>query len=110
MQQSLGGNAAHQEAGAAQPGVFFNEGRFEAVLSGADGCRVAAGAASNHNEVVGHASSFYMACQIRPRPKFMLKNPASVSPSRMPPSTMRPISRIFLLAPMVWGREVTLWT
>ena len=58
MQQRLGGNASHMKASAAQFCIFLDNGRFQAVLSGADGSRVAAGAASNHYKVVGHATSF----------------------------------------------------
>ena len=65
MEQGLGGNAAHKQAGATESVVFLDNGRFQAILSGADGCRVAARAASNHYKVVCHAPSFYMACQLR---------------------------------------------
>jgi hypothetical protein len=60
MQQRLGRNAAHMQAGAAQLGVFFDDGGLQAVLAGAHRCRVAAGAATNHNQVVCHVTSFYM--------------------------------------------------
>ena len=42
VEQGLGRNTADMKAGAAQFGVFFDNGRFQAVLSGADGGRVAA--------------------------------------------------------------------
>ena len=61
VQQRLGRNAADMQAGAAQFGVFFNDGGFQSVLAGAHRCRVAAGAATNHNQVVCHVTPFYMA-------------------------------------------------
>jgi hypothetical protein len=54
LQQGLGGDAAHQQAGAAQLGLLLDQGCFQSVLAGADGCGVAAGTTPDHNEVVGH--------------------------------------------------------
>ena len=54
VEQGLGGDAPHQEAGAAEPGLFFDERRLETVLAGANGRGVAAGAAPDNNEIVGH--------------------------------------------------------
>ncbi len=61
MQERLGRNAADMQAGAAQLRVFFNNGGFQTVLARAHRRRVAAGAATNHNQIVCHVTSFYMA-------------------------------------------------
>src|ERR1019366_9549553 len=54
VEQGFGGNAPHQEAGAAQPSLFFDERRLETVLAGANGRGVAARAAPDNNQIVGH--------------------------------------------------------
>ena len=54
LQQGLGGDAAHQQAGASQPGLLFDERGFQSVLAGAYGCGVAAGTAPDHDKVVRH--------------------------------------------------------
>ena len=54
VQQRLGGNAADVQAGAAQLGVFFNDGGFEAVLAGANGRRIATGSAPDDDHVISH--------------------------------------------------------
>ena len=54
VQERLGGDAADVEAGAPELVVFFDNGRFEAVLPGADRGGVAAGTASDHDEIVCH--------------------------------------------------------
>ena len=54
VEEGLGGDAAHQQAGSAQPGVFFNDGGFQAVLSRANGRRISTGAAPDDDHVVGH--------------------------------------------------------
>src|ERR1700721_2892756 len=61
MQQSFGGNAADMQANAAQFGVFFDNRGLQAILASAHRCGVAAGAATNHNQVVCHVTPFYMA-------------------------------------------------
>jgi len=48
VEQGLGGNAPHQEAGAAEASLFFDERRLETVLAGADGRGVAARAAPDN--------------------------------------------------------------
>src|ERR1700749_3861438 len=45
----------------AQLRIFFDNRGFQPVLPGAHRCRVAAGAATNHNQVVCHVTPFYMA-------------------------------------------------
>jgi len=54
MEQGLGGDAPHQKAGAAEASLFFYERRLETVLAGANGCGVAAGAAPDNDQIVGH--------------------------------------------------------
>ena len=54
LEQRLGGDAAHQQAGAAESGLLLDERGFQSVLAGADGCGVAAGTTSDHNKVVRH--------------------------------------------------------
>ncbi len=66
MEQSLGRNAADMEAGAAQLRVFFDDGGFQSVLAGAHCGGVAAGAATNHNQVVCHVTPFYIGASISP--------------------------------------------
>ena len=64
VEQRLGGNASHQEAGSAEFGLVFDEGGFQSVLAGADGCGVAAGTTPNDNQIVGHF--FYSTRVTRP--------------------------------------------
>ena len=54
MEQGFGGNAAHQQAGAAEFRLLFDERCFESVLAGADGCGVAAGTTPDDNQIVRH--------------------------------------------------------
>ncbi len=54
VEESLGGDAAHVQAGSAQLGVFFDDGGFEAVLSRANGRRISTGAAPDDDHVVCH--------------------------------------------------------
>ena len=54
VEQGLGGNAAHQEAGPAEFGLLFDERGLESVLAGADGCGVAAGTTPDHYQIVRH--------------------------------------------------------
>ena len=54
VQQRFGRDAADMQAGAAQLGVFFDDGGLQAVLPGANRRRVAAGAAPDDNHVVCH--------------------------------------------------------
>ena len=61
VEQRFGRNAADMEAGAAQLRIFFDNRGFQAVLAGAHRGRVAAGAATNHNQIVCHVTPFYMA-------------------------------------------------
>ena len=51
-QQSLGRNAAHVQAGAAEEAVFFDEGGFQAPLARANGRGVAGGPAADDGDVV----------------------------------------------------------
>ena len=54
VQESLGGDAAHQQAAAAEPGVLFDQSGFQAVLSRTNGRRIPAGAAPDDDHVVCH--------------------------------------------------------
>src|SRR5579863_9373303 len=54
VEEGLGGNAADQQAGSTQPGVFFDNCGFQAVLSRADSRRISTGAAPDDDYVVGH--------------------------------------------------------
>ena len=60
MEQRFGGNAAHQQAGAAEFRLLFDQGCFQSVLAGADGCGVAAGTTPDDNQIVRHF--FYSTC------------------------------------------------
>ena len=51
MEQRLGGNAAHIEAGAAMGGAPFNHGHLHAKLGSADGADITAGTGAQHSEV-----------------------------------------------------------
>src|SRR5581483_7472747 len=51
-QQRLSRNAAHVQARAAEVGIFFDQRRLQAVLSGADRGRIASGAAANYGNVI----------------------------------------------------------
>ena len=53
VQQRLGGDAAHVQAGAAEGGAFFDAGHFHAQLRGSDGANVAAGAGADNDDVEG---------------------------------------------------------
>ena len=55
MQHRLGRNAADIEAGAAEGGVFLDDGGFQPELRGTNGADIAAGAGADDDEVVGHA-------------------------------------------------------
>ena len=57
MEQRLGRDAADVQAGAAELGVFFDDGGLQAVLAGANRRGVATGAAPNHNQVISHLFS-----------------------------------------------------
>ncbi len=57
VQERLGGDAADQQAGAAQFGVFFNDRGFQAVLARANGRRVPTGTAPDDDHVVCHLFS-----------------------------------------------------
>jgi hypothetical protein len=54
LQQGLGGDAAHQQAGAAQSGLLLDERGLQSVLAGANGCGVAAGTTPDNDQIVGH--------------------------------------------------------
>ena len=54
LQQRLGGDAPHQEAGAAEPGLLLDKGGFQSILAGADGCGVAAGTTPDNDQIVRH--------------------------------------------------------
>ncbi len=54
MQQRFRRDAAHVQAGAAQLGIFFDNGGLEAVLAGADRGGVAARTTPYHNQIVWH--------------------------------------------------------
>ncbi len=54
MQESLGGNAADVQTGAAQLGIFFDDGGLQAVLARANGRRVASRATAQDNHVICH--------------------------------------------------------
>ena len=51
-QQGLGRNAAHVQAGAAEQAVFFDHGRFQTVLAGADRGRISRRAAADDRDVI----------------------------------------------------------
>ncbi len=57
MEQRLGRDAAHLQAGAAQLGIFFNDRGLQSVLTGANRRGVAAWATPNHNQVISHLFS-----------------------------------------------------
>ena len=52
LQQRLGGNAPHIQAGSAEGAAHFDTGGFEAQLSGFDGGDVAAGTAADDDYVI----------------------------------------------------------
>ena len=54
LEQALGGDAAHQQAGAAEPGLLFHQGGLQSVLAGANSSGVAAGTTPNHDQIVRH--------------------------------------------------------
>src|SRR5664279_1836906 len=55
-QQRFGRDAAHVEAGSSQVGVFFDDGGFQAQLSGADGRSVPSGPATDDGYIVDSVS------------------------------------------------------
>ena len=54
VEQAFGGDTSHQKTGSAESGLAFDEGCFQSILAGADGCRVAAGTTPDDDEIVGH--------------------------------------------------------
>ena len=52
VQENFGGNAADVQASAAEKGIFFDDGGFQAPLRGADGGDVAARSAADDHEIV----------------------------------------------------------
>ena len=54
MQERLGGDAADVQAGAAELGVLLDKRGLQAVLSGANGRRVTAGAAPDDDHIICH--------------------------------------------------------
>ena len=53
VQERLGGDTAHVQAGAAQGFAAFDAGGFQAKLGAADGCDIAAGAGTDYDDVIG---------------------------------------------------------
>ena len=51
-QQRFGRDAAYVQAGAAEHVVFLDEGGFQAVLAGADGCGVTSRSAADDGDVI----------------------------------------------------------
>ena len=60
LQQALGGDAAHQQAGAAELGLLLDERGLQTELAGANGSGVAAGTTPYHDQIVRHF--FYSTC------------------------------------------------
>jgi hypothetical protein len=57
VQQGLGGDAADQQAGAAESRIFLNHGHFEAILARAYGRRISTGTAPEDDYVICHGLS-----------------------------------------------------
>ena len=55
VQQGFRRDAADVQAGAALRLALLHDGRFQAKLRGTDGADIAAGAGSNHDEIVRHS-------------------------------------------------------
>ena len=60
MQQRLGRNAADIEAGAAEGRALLDHGDLQAELRRADGADIAAGAAADDDEIVGHDANTFL--------------------------------------------------
>ncbi len=56
VQQRLRRDATHVEAGSAEGGVFFNQGRVQTQLGAANGAHVASGAGADNQYVVFHTA------------------------------------------------------
>src|SRR5579875_2417103 len=54
LQKRFSRDAAHQQAGAPQPGLFFDKRGFHAVLARANSSGVTTWATPNHNQIVWH--------------------------------------------------------
>jgi hypothetical protein len=52
VQENFGGDAAHVQAGAAEEGIFFDDGNFQAPLRGADGGDISARSAADYYDIV----------------------------------------------------------
>ena len=57
VEEGFGGDATDVQAGAAELGVLFDDGGFQAVLAGPDGSGIASRPAANDDQIVGHRSS-----------------------------------------------------
>jgi hypothetical protein len=58
MQQSLGGNAANVQAGAAIGRALFDDSDLETELCSLDGANITAGAGTDNNYIISHLISF----------------------------------------------------